>query len=89
MKEPINKNAEYIIFGVKNDTVEKGYSNIYVDMNDLQDIVPLQNVILPNNKTVTVYDVITKEGIILLRIPIDNKTLEIWNNFKNNIDKDK
>ena len=71
LKEPINKNAEYIIFGVKNNTVEKGYSNIYVDMNDLQDIV------------------ITKEGIILLRIPIDNETLEIWNNFKNNIDKDK
>ena len=73
-KEPINANAEYIVFNLNG-------RKIWVDMYDILDIVRV-----PQYVNQPLYQVIYKDGTIW-NILIDNETFEFYQNFKNNIDK--
>ena len=75
-KEPINANAKYIIFNIQN-------KKIWIDMNDILDIIPI-----PQYVGSSIYQVIFKDGLSC-NIQIDKETLDFYQNFKNNIDNKK
>lgn len=83
MKEKtINENAEYII-------LNKDGHQIYVDMYEIDDILPIQEVVFQGtNKRVMIYTVMFKDKTFW-QIPVEEEDLKIFKNFKKNIDKEK
>lgn len=78
----INESAEYII-------LNKDGRKIYVDMYDIDDILPVQEVILQGtNKKAMIYTVMFKDKSFW-QIIMDDEDLTIFKNFKKNIDKEK
>ena len=81
-KKVINESAEYII-------LNKDGRKIYVDMYDIDDILPVQEVILQGtNKKAMIYTVMFKDKSFW-QIIMDDEDLTIFKNFKKNIDKEK
>lgn len=78
----INESAEYII-------LNKDGRKIYVDMYDIDDILPVQEVILQGtNKKAMIYTVMFKDKSFW-QIIMDDEDLTMFKNFKKNIDKEK
>lgn len=78
----INESAEYII-------LNKDGRKIYVDMYDIDDILPVQEVILQGtNKKAMIYTVMFKDKSFW-QIIMDDEDLIMFKNFKKNIDKEK
>lgn len=76
----INENAEYII-------INRDGHRIYVDMYDIDDILPVQEIIFQGtNKKVMIYSVMFKDKTFW-QVPMEEEDLEIFKNFKKNIDK--
>ena len=81
-EKAINEGAEYII-------LNKDGHKIYVDMYDIDDILPVQEVILQGtNKKAMIYTVMFKDKSFW-QIIMDDEDLTIFKNFKKNIDKGK
>ena len=81
-EKAINEGAEYII-------LNKDGHKIYVDMYDIDDILPVQEVILQGtNKKSMIYTVMFKDKSFW-QIIMDDEDLTIFKNFKKNIDKEK
>ena len=81
-EKAINEGAEYII-------LNKDGHKIYVDMYDIDDILPVQEVILQGtNKRGMIYTVMFKDKSFW-QIIMDDEDLTIFKNFKKNIDKGK
>lgn len=81
-EKAINEGAEYII-------LNKDGHKIYVDMYDIDDILPVQEVILQGtNKKAMIYTVMFKDKSFW-QIIMDDEDLTIFKNFKKNIDKEK
>ena len=81
-KKVINESAKYII-------LNKDGRKIYVDMYDIDDILPVQEVILQGtNKKAMIYTVMFKDKSFW-QIIMDDEDLTIFKNFKKNIDKEK
>lgn len=81
-EKAINEGAEYII-------LNKDGRKIYVDMYDIDDILPVQEVILQGtNKKAMIYTVMFKDKSFW-QIIMDDEDLTIFKNFKKNIDKEK
>lgn len=82
-KTPINANAKYIILNVKGN-------KMYVDMYDILDIVPSQMQMLNEDKTgyIDLKNVVFKDGLVWT-LAIDDKTLKLYEKFKNKLDKEK
>ena len=79
-EKAINEGAEYII-------LNKDGHKIYVDMYDIDDILPVQEVILQGtNKKAMIYTVMFKDKSFW-QIIMDDEDLTIFKNFKKNIDK--
>lgn len=78
----INESAKYII-------LNKDGRKIYVDMYDIDDILPVQEVILQGtNKKAMIYTVMFKDKSFW-QIIMDDEDLTMFKNFKKNIDKEK
>ena len=81
-EKAINEGAEYII-------LNKDGRKIYVDMYDIDDILPVQEVIFQEtNKKAMIYTVMFKDKSFW-QIIMDDEDLIIFKNFKKNIDKEK
>lgn len=81
-EKAINEGAEYII-------LNKDGHKIYVDMYDIDDILPLQEVIFQgNNKRAMIYTVMFKDKSFW-QIIMNDEDLKIFKNFKKNLDKEK
>ena len=81
-EKAINEGAEYII-------LNKGGHKIYVDMYDIDDILPLQEVIFQGtNKKAMFYTVMFKDKSFW-QIIMNDEDLKIFKNFKKNLDKEK
>jgi hypothetical protein len=81
-EKAINEGAEYII-------LNKDGHKIYVDMYDIDDILPLQEVIFQgNNKKAMIYTVMFKDKSFW-QIIMNDEDLKIFKNFKKNLDKEK
>ena len=81
-EKAINEGAEYII-------LNKDGHKIYVDMYDIDDILPVHEVILQGtNKKAMIYTVMFKDKSFW-QIIMDDEDLTIFKNFKKNIDKEK
>ena len=81
-EKAINEGAEYII-------LNKDGRKIYVDMYDIDDILPVQEVILQGtNKKAMIYTVMFKDKSFW-QIIMDDEDLTMFKNFKKNIDKEK
>lgn len=81
-EKAINEGAEYII-------LNKDGHKIYVDMYDIDDILPVQEVILQGtNKKAMIYTVMFKDKSFW-QIIMNDEDLTIFKNFKKNIDKEK
>ena len=81
-EKAINEGAEYII-------LNKDGHKIYVDMYDIDDILPVQEVILQGtNKKAMIYTVMFKDKSFW-QIIMDDEDLTIFKNFKKNIEKEK
>lgn len=81
-EKAINEGAEYII-------LNKDGHKIYVDMYDIDDILPVQEVIFQEtNKKAMIYTVMFKDKSFW-QIIMDDEDLTIFKNFKKNIDKEK
>ena len=81
-EKAINEGAEYII-------LNKDGRKIYVDMYDIDDILPVQEVIFQGtNKKGMIYTVMFKDKSSW-QIIMDDEDLTIFKNFKKNIDKEK
>lgn len=81
-EKAINEGAEYII-------LNKDGRKIYVDMYDIDDILPVQEVILQGtNKKAMIYTVMFKDKSFW-QIIMDDEDLIMFKNFKKNIDKEK
>ena len=81
-EKAINEGAEYII-------LNKDGRKIYVDMYDIDDILPVQEVIFQGtNKKSMIYTVMFKDKSFW-QIIMDDEDLTIFKNFKKNIDKEK
>lgn len=81
-EKAINEGAEYIILN------KDGYK-IYVDMYDIDDILPLQEVVFQGtNKKAMVYTVMFKDKSFW-QIIMNDEDLKIFKNFKKNLDKEK
>ena len=81
-EKAINEGAEYII-------LNKDGHKIYVDMYDIDDILPLQEVIFQgNNKKTMIYTVMFKDKSFW-QIIMNDEDLKIFKNFKKNLDKEK
>lgn len=81
-EKAINEGAEYII-------LNKDGHKIYVDMYDIDDILPLQEVIFQGtNKKAMVYTVMFKDKSFW-QIIMNDEDLKIFQNFKKNLDKEK
>ena len=81
-EKAINEGAEYII-------LNKDGHKIYVDMYDIDDILPVQEVIFQRtNKKGMIYTVMFKDKSFW-QIIMDDEDLTIFKNFKKNIDKGK
>lgn len=81
-EKAINEGAEYII-------LNKDGRKIYVDMYDIDDILPVQEVIVQGtNKKAMIYTVMFKDKSFW-QIIMDNEDLEIFKNFKKSLDKEK
>lgn len=81
-EKAINEDAEYII-------LNKDGRKIYVDMYDIDDILPVQEVIFQGtNKKAMIYTVMFKDKSFW-QIIMDDEDLTIFKNFKKNIDKKK
>lgn len=81
-EKAINEGAEYII-------LNKDGRKIYVDMYDIDDILPVQEVIFQGtNKKGMIYTVMLKDKSFW-KIIMDDEDLTIFKNFKKNIDKEK
>lgn len=81
-EKAINEGAEYII-------LNKDGRKIYVDMYDIDDILPVQEVIVQGtNKKAMIYTVMFKDKSFW-QIIMDDEDLTIFKNFKKNIDKEK
>lgn len=81
-EKAINEGAEYII-------LNKDGRKIYVDMYDIDDILPVQEVIFQEtNKKAMIYTVMFKDKSFW-QIIMDDEDLTIFKNFKKNIDKEK
>ena len=81
-EKAINEGAEYII-------LNKDGHKIYVDMYDIDDILPVQEVILQGtNKKAMIYTVMFKDKSFW-QIIMNDEDLTIFKNFKKNIDKGK
>lgn len=81
-EKAINEGAEYII-------LNKDGHKIYVDMYDIDDILPLQEVIFQEtNKKTMVYTVMFKDKSFW-QIIMNDEDLKIFKNFKKNLDKEK
>ena len=81
-EKAINEGAEYII-------LNKDGRKIYVDMYDIDDILPVQEVILQGtNKKAMIYTVMFKDKSFW-QIIMDDEDLTIFKNFKKNLDKEK
>ena len=79
-EKAINEGAEYII-------LNKDGHKIYVDMYYIDDILPVQEVILQGtNKKAMIYTVMFKDKSFW-QIIMDDEDLTIFKNFKKNIDK--
>lgn len=81
-EKAINEGAEYII-------LNKDGRKIYVDMYDIDDILPVEEVIFQEtNKKAMIYTVMFKDKSFW-QIIMDDEDLTIFKNFKKNIDKEK
>ena len=81
-EKAINEGAEYII-------LNKDGRKIYVDMYDIDDILPVEEVIFQEtNKKAMIYTVMFKDKSFW-QIIMDDEDLTIFKNFKKNIDKGK
>lgn len=81
-EKAINEGAEYII-------LNKDGHKIYVDMYDIDDILPLQEVIFQGtNKKAMIYTVMFKDKSFW-KIIMNDEDLKIFKNFKKNLDKEK
>ena len=81
-EKAINEGAEYII-------LNKDGHKIYVDMYDIDDILPVQEVIFQGtNKKGMICTVMFKDKSFW-QIIMDDEDLTIFKNFKKNIDKGK
>ena len=81
-EKAINEGAEYII-------LNKDGHKIYVDMYDIDDILPVQEVILQGtNKKAMIYTVMFKDKSFW-QIIMNDEDLTIFKNFKKNIEKEK
>ena len=81
-EKAINEGAEYII-------LNKDGRKIYVDMYDIDDILPVQEVIFQEtNKKAMIYTVMFKDKSFW-QIIMNDEDLTIFKNFKKNIDKEK
>ena len=81
-KKVINESAEYII-------LNKDGRKIYVDMYDIDDTLPVEEVIFQEtNKKAMIYTVMFKDKSFW-QIIMDDEDLTIFKNFKKNIDKEK
>lgn len=81
-EKAINESAEYII-------LNKDGRKIYVDMYDIDDILPVQEVILQGtDKKAMIYTVMFKDKSFW-QIIMNDEDLTIFKNFKKNIDKEK
>lgn len=81
-EKAINEGAEYII-------LNKDGHKIYVNMYDIDDILPLQEVIFrETNKKAMVYTVMFKDKSFW-QIIMNDENLKIFKNFKKNLDKEK
>ncbi len=81
-EKAINEGAEYII-------LNKDGHKIYVDMYDIDDILPLQEVIFQEtNKKAMIYTVMFKDKSFW-QIIMNDEDLKIFKNFKKNLDKEK
>ena len=75
-EKAINEEAEYII-------LDKDGHKIYVDMYDIDDILPVQEVVFQGtNKKAMIYTVMFKDKTFW-RIPINKDSIEIFEKFKN------
>ena len=78
----INENAKYIALNQNNHT-------ILVDMYDIDDILPIQEIIFNGtNKKIMLYSVMFNDNTFW-QVPIEDETIEIFKNFKNQLDKQK
>lgn len=81
-EKAINEGAEYII-------LNKDGHKIYVDMYDIDDILPVQEVVFQgNNKKAMIYTVMFKDKSFW-QIIMNDEDLKIFKNFKKNLDKEK
>ena len=81
-EKTINEGAEYIILNT-------GGHKIYVDMYDIDDILPVQEVVFQEtNKKAMIYTVMFKDKSFW-RIIMNDEDLKIFKNFKKNLDKEK
>ena len=81
-EKAINEGAEYII-------LNKDGHKIYVDMYDIDDILPVEEVIFQEtNKKAMICTVMFKDKSFW-KIIMDDEDLTIFKNFKKNIDKEK
>lgn len=80
--EIINANAEYIALYKDNHT-------ILVDMYDIDDILPIQEVVFNGtDKRIMLYSVMFKDHSFW-QIPIEEEVLNNFKNFKKGVDKEK
>lgn len=81
-EKAINEGAEYIV-------LNKDGHRIYIDMYDIDDILPVQEVIFRGtNKKSMIYTVMFKDKSFW-QIIMDNEDLEIFKKFKKSLDKEK
>lgn len=82
MGEAINKNAEYLQVNVQQNYPPNTYAKFLLDMNDILDIL-IQSDVYKNQICVVIF----KDGMRMV-VSYDEKIIEKFKNFKNNLDKE-